>query len=404
MFTGTAGSTGWKGEAVSGRASTLTGPRWPWVVLVMATGASVAAVVLGWAHPRFGATHALVSATTVGFVLLGVVLTTRMPKNPIGWLFGAAGVFLGIADFSYGYASRALLDGWDLPLAPAADWATHWTFAPGLVCAGFAMLVFPDGRLPTSRWRWFVLLAGGWSFIAVASAAVLTWPYRGQILTADTSQVLGESLDYLAIALLPVGICIAGSVVARYRRASGVERLQIKWFMYATCLFLLGGSLTTIDRVPVIVADLVHNTGFAAIPAAIAVSIFRYRLYEIERIISRTVTYALVTATLVGVYGIGVIGLGGTVRGLSGRTGDDLVVAASTLLVAGVFGPLRRRVQGSVDRRFNRVHYDARRAMDGLARRVRHDVDIDVLRGGLVRVVAPALGPKHVSIWLVDRP
>jgi hypothetical protein len=351
----------------------------------------------------------IVSALTVG--TLGAIVASRRPRNPIGWLLLALNVQQALGSLATQLAVHGLIDGssphgwvrW-----PA--WIGFWITQPGLGLAGLLFLLFPDGKLPSPRWRWLV-----WASVAFA---VL---YTVGTALDPTPTLLANGLPRVAN---PVGvpafrgfidspIFMAGllvlllsvvSLVLRFRRSAGQERLQLKWFAFAAtatlgCLVagaVIGGISPTLGLLSDVLwfGGLILGFG-VAIPGAAAIAILRYRLYDIDRVINRTLVYGALTLVLGGLYAGLALGLGA----VAGRS-NSVVIAGSTLVVAAMFRPLRRRIQAFIDRRFYRRRYDANRTLDGFSGLLRQEVQLDALRGHLVSVVQDTMQPAEVSLWL----
>jgi MFS family permease len=337
---------------------------------------------------------------SLAFLTVGAFLAGRRPGNAVGWLLLGWGMVMAFGSFTGAYVNRALVrDPGSLPGPEWAAWAEAVVWHPAFVLLVFLLLLFPHGRLPSRRWRPFA-----WFTVAVyltlsLSAAFspgavelyypeVTPPVRLPVAeTADTvfGLLLLGQLFLLATALV--------SVVLRLRRASGEERQQVKWFVYTVVTVILVFVVSTL----MIGAGVLFPL-FGLIPVSVAVAVFKYRLYEIDRLINRTLVYGLLTALLVGVYAGLVFLLG---RLLDPATGDSaLAVAASTLAVAALFQPARRRVQALVDRRFNRGRYDAARTVERFSGRLRDHIDLDTLSAELLSVVDQTVQPTRASIWL----
>jgi hypothetical protein len=351
----------------------------------------------------------------LAFALPGVVVARRQPRNPIGWIL----IGLGILGAFYTDASRYAVFDYHfhhggLPFGPAAVvvamalWATGQFYLLPLI-----ILLFPDGRL-TRRWRIVM-----WAYVAVIALlvvnllAVSAWDVAGhRPLTVDGAGQLPNPLsgpaivkpEYIALVVtLPVfWVSFVARQVLSWRRASGERRQQLKWLMGGSVVTVLGlagifgfGFSTS----PVILAlDIVSFFATFALPVAIAVAILKYRLYEIDRIISRTLAYAIVTGLLVGVYA-GLVLLATQVLAIK----SPVAVAVATLVAAALFSPLRSRVQRAVDRRFNRSRYDADQTVAAFAARLKDAVDLDAVQTDLASVVRQALEPAHVSVWISER-
>jgi hypothetical protein len=373
--------------------------RLAWALAVLSVGLAVAGVVLaagnGESVPELVANHHAVGiVTAIGLAALGGLVAARRQDNPIGWLLLAAGLFLGVFSFTQQYAPRAAADA--LPGVGLASWLASWTNLPGIaISSTLVFQLFPDGRLPSRRWRpvaWLTVLA---TVVPAAVLAVKAWPLRGPALAVDTIgnpalQGTFQAGLQLALALSLVSLV---AVVARFRRSTGVERQQIKWFAYGAMIGLplgvpselpLWGPIMELAQPPLMVAGL-------------GIGIFRYRLYDIDRLLNRTLVYGLLTASLAAGYAAGVLVLG---RLASGGRSSSLVVAATTLAVAAAFQPLRRAIQGAVDRRFNRRHYDAAATIEAFAVRLRQQVDPDALTAELLDLVDQTVQPTRTSLWL----
>lgn len=334
----------------------------------------------------------------IAFPAAGLVLKTRVRHNAIGSILLAIGALAGLGGIGAGIVFVAPVDS---SVAGAARWVQTWLFYPiiGLVLP--LLLLFPTGRLLSRRWRWALWTAPLFALMASVGAAFHPWPSD----EGGPNPLAVEGLattwlflqDVSGIPLLVGVLAGIASVVIRFRRGSQVERQQIKWFLAASALLpiaiAVGDEYREIQGVVVPIA-------FILFPLAIGVAITRYRLYDIDRIVSRTVTYAAVTALLVGTYVTGVF----TVGRLFPRQ-DSLAVVASTLAVAALFNPVRRRIQRAVDQYFNRPRYDAERTVEEFGRRLRGEgAPLESLEEELVDIVAGAMQPASVSVWVKDEP
>jgi hypothetical protein len=347
------------------------------------------------------------SMVAVGYSTVGAVVASRLPESPIGWLFCAIGLIFGVSHFSAEYATYALLapSRW-LPAGEMLAWLTSWVWVFGLGLIVFLDLLFPTGRLPSARWRWFAQFTA----IVLLPAAILGALSPGLILSSILQNPLGieglpnvsRAIEAFMYALIVVG---ASSMVARLRQAGRIERQQIKWFAYATAVAISGVILknTIYPAVGVMwvwwVGLILTTVGVVSSPVAMGIAIFRYRLYQIDIIINRTLVYGSLTVVLAAVYLGGVVLLQYAFRALSGE-GSQLAVVASTLIIAALFIPLRRRIQGFIDRRFYRSKYDARKTLEAFSAKLRNETDLDALSEDLVGVVAVTMQPAHVSLWL----
>jgi hypothetical protein len=345
----------------------------------------------------------------VAFATVGALVASRQPRNPIGWIMCVAGVayaYMGSADT---YA-QGLRDGGDvLPGSTFAAWTSSWAWVVGIGLAStFLLLLFPTGRLPSSRWRPVAWLAAAGLGLAVPGLALSPGPLEDfpvenplGVPGADVAGGLGLMLVVVAM------LASIASLFFRYRRAGSTERQQLKWLLYAAGLVLLAVvSVIVLDTVLPTAGSQVINamvTGaVTAIPFAIGIAILRHGLFDIDLVINRTLVYVGLTATLVGAY-VGAVLL--LQLGLSPLTEDsDLAIAGSTLAVAALVRPLRARIQGIVDRRFYRRRYDAARTLERFGGRLRDQVDLDALGADLRGVVAETMQPAHVSLWVREKP
>ena len=351
---------------------------------------------------------ATLSATTVG-----ALLASRRPRHPVGWLLLGLGLPVALSGLATVYAYYGLMAR---PGAlPAADWAALYhgvSILAALVALQFVLLLTPTGSLPSPRWRWWAWVAGGSVAVALVTTLFLPFepPFQATPNPLDVPAALAgvlRPLSNLAWIVTALGLPVAaGSLLLRFRRARGVERQQLRWLVLAaavaaallaaTALALALGLLASTGND--VLLGWVSAVVLGLMPLATGAAILRYRLYDLDRIVSRTVAYGLVTVLLAGVYAVVVLALGQ----LLGRD-SSLVVAAATLAVAALFQPARRRVQGAVDRRFNRRRYDAARTIQGFSGRLREQVDLDSLSAELLAVTDQTMQPSTVSLWLRPR-
>jgi hypothetical protein len=355
-----------------------------------------------------------VATLAVAFSVVGALIASHRPANPIGWIFCAAAVFQGVSICGYEYATYALLtQPGSLPLGAEASWIAQWIWAPGLgLILVFLPLLFPDGRPPSRRWRpvaWLGGLSIGLNFV---SAVVFLWPQRGPALVGPegpaeegASHAMFVVVEFAAFPMMLVaGLGAVVSLVIRFRRSRGAERQQIKWFAFASALtfafvFVWEGMLGAESALLQALFAVLSVVLVPAIPVATGIAILRYRLYDIDRIINRALVYGTLTAVLVLTYVGAVVAMQEVFRTLAGGE-SQLAVVASTLAIAALFGPLRRRVQTFIDRRFYRNKYDAARTLAAFNARLREETDLDELGDDLVRVVTETLQPAHASPWL----
>ena len=351
------------------------------------------------------------AVTALPYPIVGALIAHRLSRNAVGWVLVAIGLLQGVQLFTDEYAYRSFVtEAGPLPFGPEVAWLSFWTWMPSLaLLVTLTLLLFPDGRPPSPKWRWGVWFAATGVGLIVLIPAVAAWPYRGRGLEA-TGHVEGVAEDgFLAFALVTAGVIIllsaiasVASVIVRFRTSSGVERQQLKWFTYA------GGfafAVTASAFLPLpraewfeVAFELLFGFGLLIVPIAIGIAILKHRLYEIDRIINRTLVYGAVTGSLALVYATFVFAFG-AILGTFG-SGNNLVVAGATLTVAAMFRPLRRRVQDFIDRRFNRSRYDAARTVDAFGTRLRHQTDLQLLTDDLLAIVHQTMQPASVSLWL----
>jgi len=343
-------------------------------------GASLALGVLGFVLESLNGQR-ITDSDVLGIVLLaitfplvGAVVAARRPRNPLGWIFCAIGIAYGLTGTGEAYALYTLDTApGALPGGELMSWLGNWAWAPGLgLLITFALLLFPNGRLPSHRWRPVAWLSATSIAIICGPGAAWSWPQRGLTLLESNEEGL-ENAPRLVRLLVQAGLpllllCGLASVAARlvrFGRSRGVERQQLKWFAFAGVITVAG---------------------------------LRYRLYEIDRVINRTLVYGLLTVGLGTVYVVGVFGLGRLLNPVTGESA--LAVAASTLAVAALFQPARHRIQAVVDRRFNRRKYNAAKTIETFSARLRDQVELDTLARELLTVTDKTMEPTTVSLWL----
>jgi hypothetical protein len=353
------------------------------------------------------------------FPLVGALIASRRPRNAIGWILLAEGLlwmFLGMTDY-YGLYGVARPGSVPFPVGVAAVNNFMWVPAVGLL-GTYVFLLFPDGRLPSRRWRPLAWLSG--TVIVLVSILVGLTPGGLQNLGGIRNPYALEgypwleTVAYVVLPLLP--LCMLASVISlvmRYRRSRGEERQQIKWIAFAAsfvgllyliamvCAFIFpsgawfqAGSPLWLDLL-----GYAALSSFTLVPIAIGFAVLRYRLYDIDRIINRTLVYGALTVTLVAVYVGSVLSIQYALRGLTGSE-SQLAIVASTLLIAALFNPLRRRVQNFIDHSFYRRKYDAGRTLEVFSAKLRDERDIDTLNSELLSTVRETMQPEHVSLWL----
>jgi hypothetical protein len=359
-----------------------------------------------WDFPNVFEETAFIAVPAVGFVL-----ASRRPGNRVGWIFLGTGLVVGLAFFADRYSRGGLvaapgsLPG---PGARAAAWFVNWVSVIPAASLAFMLLLFPTGRLRSPRWR-----PAAWFVAAVFTLYAVALGVRASRVWADPFSTLSEGwypgTHTAAFILVPAALLAGAAAIAvRYARSSGEERLQLKWIVAVGLLVVVAAipfafvpqlALSpAAESAAVSTVKVVFSLALVCLFAAIAVAVLKYRLYDIDRVISRTLAYAIVTGVLAGVYA-GLVLLATGVFGVH----TPVAVAAATLAAAALFSPVRRRVQRRVDRRFNRARYDADQAVAAFAAQLKDAVDLDTVCADLARAVHTALEPAHVSVWTSRR-
>jgi hypothetical protein len=358
--------------------------------------------------PAFDALFGLLFLT---FPTVGAAIAARDPRNPIGWLFLVAGLGGSLEDSLLGYAAYTLVsEPGSLPGGALAALLADAVWLPSLGLVLLLFVLFPTGRPPSRRWRPFIRI-----FVAdvlVYAVGTLFNPgglyFHPRVDNPLGIEAAGDSLqtavDFAAPVLFASLVVGLAALVLRFRRSRGLERQQLKWLVYAAGVFVLCTPLLIVlgsrdvDIEGVLVSDLFFTALICAAPVAVGVAILRYRLYDIDLVINRTLVYGALTATLAATYLGTVLLLQLALSPLTEQS--DLAIAGSTLAVAALFRPARRRIQGLVDRRFYRRRYDAGRTLESFGARLRDEVALDSLSLELRTVVADTMQPAHVSLWL----
>ncbi len=345
----------------------------------------------------------------VVFSTVGAVVASRRPDHPVGWLFCVVGLVGGIRHLGAEYAIYSLLVSYEpLPGGAAAAWVSSWMWVPHVGLMVFLGLLFPDGLLPTARWRPFAWLLVVAILVGTVALALSPGPLSGLGPIQNPFGIEGaRRVVGPAHALVWTLVLVAASsLLLRFRRAKGIERQQIKWLAFAGAVAAIGGALTYVggpEAMSVWWAQQVGLAlivvGFAGVPIAMSVAILKYRLYEIDLLINRTLVYGTLTATLVTLYFGGIVLLQRVFVVFTGQK-STLAVVASTLVIAALFNPLRQRIQSFIDRRFYRRKYDARKTLEAFSKKLREETNLDALSDDLVGVVRETMQPAHVSLWL----
>ncbi len=359
--------------------------------------------------------EALISlAAPVVFAIVAALILSRQPRNTIGWL-----LMVPVALYVVGGPQASYIESL-APSSPAPTvplllmvWFSNWNWLLLIIPLLYIPLLFPSGRPPTPRWRWVSVATIGWATLFVLMVTLtqkINANTKPNIVFDNPIGILGKDTTELLVGLWIVGllalvVACAVALFIRYRRANETEREQIKWLLYACIVFLVvyvGGSVSGIAGTASLggyIWGMFFGLSVIALPAAIGIAILRYRLYDIDVIINRTLVYGSLTAMLVLVYLGGVVSLQYALRVVTGQ-GSQIAIVASTLAIAALFNPLRRRVQAFVDRRFYRRKYDARKTLEAFSAKLRDETDLEALNNELVSVVMETMQPSHVSLWL----
>jgi hypothetical protein len=354
------------------------------------------------------------------FAAVGAILVAKRPTNAIGWIMATVALMVAIFNVGSIYATYVMLTrGQPDALAVLGAWTANWYWFLMLALALIYLpLLFPDGRLPSRRWLPVAVLAGiaALGFVlprALADTLPVNEAPGYRIDNPIGIEGLGplENLPIWGVllnGLLIVGVVgAAASVVVRLRRSRGVERQQMKWFAYVTVVFVGGsilasaiGETTSVRRLEDI-SFWLSMVALVSLPIAVGIAIMRYRLYEIDILINRTLVYSSLTALLALVYFGGVTATQAIFRALTGQEQQpQLAIVVSTLVIAALFNPLRRRIQSFIDRRFYRRKYDAAKTLEAFSTKLRDETDLDALSDDLVGVVRDTMQPAHVTLWL----
>jgi len=351
----------------------------------------------------------------VTFPALGLLILSRRPQHPIGWLFCGAGLAAALDHFFGEYAIYALqAQPNSLPGGEISAWIVSWLWVPFNALLVYVALLFPDGRPPSKRWRAVACLVGIAVVVGGTMAALLPVPVCNVCSIENPLGIEGlKSVSDLVDPLIEafwygvLGLVAVAALYVRFRHAGGVERQQIKWLAYAASLVVFGTTLAygvygaTGVRWTWQVGITLLAVGLVSTPIAVSIAISRYRLYEIDTLINRTLVYGALTVALALLYLGGVATTQATFRTLTGQEEQpQLAIVVSTLVIAALFTPLRRRIQGFIDRRFYRRKYDTRKTLEAFSAKLRDKTDLDALSEDLVGVVSETIQPAHVSLWL----
>lgn len=345
------------------------------------------------------------------FATMGLFVATRQPRNPVGWVFVFVGLTPTLGFFTSSYAYRSLQTAGGLPGGTVLEWVSSWAWFPGIgALITFGLLLFPDGKLPSPRWRSFPYIAATYLFVVTASMAFkpglmepfdATLPSNPNPFGLQGAAGFMETLEGVSFSLFPLfALVCASSLVLRFRRSATEQRQQIKWFAYSALMLVL--IVMFEDLFDMLLGErlgeLFFLLGMIFPSVGAGIGILKYRLFDIDVVINRTLVYGALTGALALVY----LGVVVVMQGMLGNFTEDsdLAIAASTLAVAGLFGPFRARIQAFIDRRFYRRKYDAQLTLESFSSRLRDTVDLQHLTQDLASVVQETVQPSHVSVWL----
>jgi hypothetical protein len=382
---------------------------------LMLTVLSLFLLMRSWSYPNVHVFDFWVENTMVAVVFstVGAVVASRRPDHPVGWLFCIIGFIGGIRHLGAEYAIYSLLVAHgSLPGGAVAGWVSSWMWVPHIGLMVFLGLLFPNGLLPTPRWRpfaWFVVVA---ILAGTVALALSPGPLSGLGPIQNPLDIdgVGRVVDLAHALVWALVLMAAASLLLRLRRAKGVEHQQVKWLAFAGAVAAIGGPLTYVGGPEVMSMWWVQRVGlalivigFAGVPVAMSVAILKYRLYDIDILINRTLVYGALTAALVAVYFGGVATTQALLRALTGQE-SQLAIVASTVVIAALFNPLRQRIQFFIDRQFYRRKYDARKTLEAFSAKLRAETDLEALESDLVGVARETMQPAHVSLWLRPDP
>jgi hypothetical protein len=388
------------------------GKRWTrvaWSMLAVFVVSLVVGLILAVANGSFqqdAANQVMLFVGFSAFMVVGALIVAHRPGNAIGWIFSAIALLAFTAQMASEYATYAYVTRpGSLPGAILAAWYASWLwFAVLGLALVFTPLLFPTGRLLSPRWRPVAWLAAGTTIASTVLGALRADLDLGDgqvianpigIAAVENPEVSTIGNDLLILLVLLIAVAFV-SLVLRFRRSRGEERQQLKWFTYAGALLPLA---LLVGFLPTRVGDFVFGVVIVFLPVAAGIAILRYRLYDIDRLINRTLVYGLLTALLASFYAGAVLVLGQVFGGVGGNP-PSWVVAGATLAVAALFQPTRRRIQHAVDRRFNRRKYHAAQTIQAFSSRLREQIDVDTLSAELLAIVNQTVEPTRVSLWL----
>ena len=348
--------------------------------------------------------------------IIGAIIASRLPANPVGWLFCAAACIIAVSYLSAEYAIYTLLARPDsLPIGEALAWLAFWVWIPSIGCIVLSLLLFPDGDLPSSRWRWLAWL----TVLVTIAGAVWVALSPGMIgnlrFIRNPLGIEGLPRGYKPVQTIMSALLLVAAVSTlglRLLRTRGIERQQIKWPAFVAVVAAVGSVLYDTAISEAIGLRWLEWAGYVVVVAALVcfpisfgIAIMRYRLHEIDTLINRTLVYGSLTVFLAIVYFGGVTATEAIFRTITGQERQpQLAVVVSTLVIAALFNPLRRRIQAFIDRRFYRKKYDAAKTLEAFSAKLRKETDLEALSDNLVGVVRETMQPAHVSLWLRPEP
>jgi hypothetical protein len=408
---------GRRGDRMGQRAASWLA--WSMCVISLAlTGfAAGLLVLLKLSHPDVPVYDYWVDATAIAitFSTVGALIASRRAHHPVGWLFCTIGLLAGVDHFCGEYATYALLTPAGLlATGEATAWIRSWIWPVTGGLGVLLVLLFPDGNLPNPRWQLFVWLNGIVAVVGAIGLALTPGPIDGIELIRNPlgigwpeSALMGSAVSLVEVLQGTVALTAVAAPFVRLRYGGFEERQQIKWFAYAATILIIGRAMASPATEAVgarwiwSVGSALYVAGIMSVPVAVGIAIFRYHLYDIDILINRTLVYGVLTVSLIAVYFGGVAVTETIFRALTARQDQpQLVIVITTLVIAALFNPLRRRIQTFIDRRFYRRRYDATKVLQAFSAKLRDETDLDRLTPELLGVVRETMQPAHVSLWL----
>jgi hypothetical protein len=401
-------------QADRGAIGARSAARLAWLACGLALLLLAAGLVLLWASPhgpvpegeRSRLDQAVNLVSLLGPPLLGGLLAARRPSNPYGWLWVAYGLGWTVVGFTNAYVTYASASGIKvLGWAGLIAWVNGFAFVSLLGLTALILLLFPDGRPPSRRWRWLVWAIGVLVVVTTIAGALLPAeaadPIQNPLAVTGSIEAVADAVANVGLTVLFIAILVsAGSLLWRFRRARGLERQQLKWLAYGGAFLAAYIALDLVSLTPAGLVDaLIEALTFGALYVGVGMAVLRYRLYEIDRLINRTLVYGLLTAVLGLGYAATVLVLGELFGGI-GDQPPSWIVAGATLAVAALFQPARRRIQAVVDQRFNRRKYDMAKTVQAFSTRLRDEIDLDTLSAELLAVADQTMQPTAMWLWL----